>query len=64
LGSNAGDTGAEDGNLRIRAGDGDLHIIIAIHSRAHTIAMETQLSRPAAERLADEVIIVQNLKHQ
>jgi hypothetical protein len=38
-------------------------LIITIHSRADTIATETQLSKPATERLADEVVIVQNLKH-
>jgi hypothetical protein len=36
---------------------------ITLHSRADTIAMETQLSNLVAKGLADEVFIVQNLKH-
>jgi hypothetical protein len=40
-----------------------LCLIITTHSGAAIIAKETQPSKPAAERLADEFIIVQNLKH-
>jgi hypothetical protein len=58
LGAKTTDTGVEDGNFSIM-----FWLIITVYTRADTIAKETQLSKPAAERLADEVIIVQNLKH-
>lgn len=58
LGSSPIDTGVEDGNLHIM-----LCLIITTHSRADIVAMETKQSKPVTERLTDEFIIVQNLKH-